>query len=205
MILRQDRIIGLYGMKGSGKTTLGNYIMKQYLNNSIRVVLYNTDLEKYSKHELLSVINPIEDNAINLEYLNKKLKEIRASSSNSMIYIRDLDAFYDKATSLSKSSAEIKDISTRGRHTRNGLIYESKQPRYIPAKLISNTDLFFIGNFTEKEDLLRFKSLSGNILYHLPMHSFLMIDRWDMSKKIIVYDTKSDSIKIIQKLENIGD
>jgi len=193
MKLTQDRIIGLYGMKGSGKTVLGNAIA-EFLSKYVKVIIYNTDLEPIAKNKNIEVYNPYSVNATDIDMLNSWLAKTRANNPNSVIYVRDLDAFFDKNTSLSKYSKELKDISTRGRHTRNGFIYESKQPKYIPLKLISNTDLFFISNFTEADDLTHLKSLaSSKELTAIPVqsHIFLMIDRWDNSKKYVKYDINS--------------
>ncbi len=199
MELNVERIIGLYGMKGSGKTTLGRYFMDFYLKHGVKVILYNTDFETETPKANLEIFKPIEENAISLDYLNRKLKEFRATNTNTMIYIRDLDAFFDKNTSLSKASAELKDISTRGRHSRTGLIYESKQPRYIPAKLISNTDLFFIGNFAEAEDLRRFKFIGNtDILTTLPPHIFFIYDRWTGEKYVGGLNLKENKIKVVK-------
>ena len=201
MKITQDRIIGLYGMKGSGKTVLGNAIT-QFLSKYVKVIIYNTDLEPISKNNNITVYNPYDTNATDIQTLNTWLKKTRATNPNAVIYIRDLDAFFDKNTSLSKYSKELKDISTRGRHTRNGFIYESKQPKYIPLKLISNTDLFFISNFTEADDIAHLKSLaSAKELTAIPVqsHIFLMIDRWDNSKKYVKLDLKTGKLAIIYK------
>jgi len=205
MKLTQDRIIGLYGMKGSGKTLLGNAIA-EFLSKYVKVIIYNTDLEPISKNNKIEVYNPYSTDATDIEALNIWLKKIRANNPNAVIYIRDLDAFFDKNTSLSKYSKELKDISTRGRHTRNGFIYESKQPKYIPLKLISNTDLFFISNFTEADDLAHLKSLANpKELTAIPVqsHIFLMIDRWDNSKKYVKLDLKTNKLQVIYNVGSV--
>ena len=199
MKLTQDRIIGLYGMKGSGKTLLGNAIA-EFLSKYVKVIIYNTDLEPISKNNKIEVYNPYSTDATDIEALNIWLKKIRANNPNAVIYIRDLDAFFDKNTSLSKYSKELKDISTRGRHTRNGFIYESKQPKYIPLKLISNTDLFFISNFTEADDLTHLKSLANpKELTAIPVqsHIFLMIDRWNNTKKYVRLNLALNKLEIV--------
>jgi hypothetical protein len=201
MKLTQDRIIGLYGMKGSGKTILGNNIV-EFLSKYVKVIIYNTDLEPIKKNTNIEVYNPYTTDATDMKQLNSWLKKVRAKNSNAVIYIRDLDAFFDKGTSLSKYAKEIKDISTRGRHTRNGFIYESKQPKYIPLKLISNTDLFFVSNFTESDDVLHLKSLANREeLKAIPVssHIFLMIDRWDNTKKYVRYNIQTKQLEIIYK------
>ena len=199
MKLTQDRIIGIYGMKGSGKSVLGNAIT-QFLSKYVKVIIYNTDLEHIPTNKNIEVYNPYSTDATDLSTLNIWLKKTRANNPNAVIYVRDLDAFFDKNTSLSKYSKELKDISTRGRHTRNGFIYESKQPKYIPLKLISNTDLFFISNFTEADDLIHLKSLAKpQELTAIPVqsHIFLMIDRWDNTKKYVRLNMATNKLEVV--------
>ena len=82
-----------------------------------------------------------------------------------MLVIDDLDLFYDGNSSLSVKSKEIKNLFSNGRHQRVGCIWISKALKYIPKKVISNTDVFYIGNFIEiSADLFSILGDSGSFL-----------------------------------------
>ena len=222
MDVQQGRIIGLFGMKGSGKTTLTRYIIRLYNELlGIRAVIYDTDYEdlemlenalgkdkvrigEMNNYGMNTYFIPDIKKSDNLAYLNESLKKIRAKHTNILLVVRDLDVFFDANTSMNKSAKELKDLSSRGRHTNTAFLYESKQPKYIPKKLISNTDLFFISQFAERDDIRAFKSIARSTeLISMSKTYFIMIDRLTSERQVIRYD--GQGLKKIMVLPQLTD
>ncbi|MEM4067777.1 MAG: hypothetical protein QXV17_13050, partial [Candidatus Micrarchaeaceae archaeon] len=102
-IINTDRIIGVYAKPRYGKTNLIANLLKVICKEWY--VLYldlNYERPKYqglSFNKHLAFVNPPEEHATDLEALTKFIREARAAATNFFIYVEDLDAYFDKATS----------------------------------------------------------------------------------------------------------
>ena len=200
--INQDRIIGVFAPSGYGKSVLVASLIDKIAEKG-RVIWYDTDLEqyKYSFNNNVKFFKPDIQRKDELRYLNEFIAGLRAETTDIYLVVDDLDKFFDANTSLSKASVELKNLSSASRHQRIAFIYCSKQPRYIPAKLISNTNLFYIGQFSEYGDLQKFKPMLNkrDILYEgkntdsfavikvlkKDRHEFIEYDRWTNTIKVI--------------------
>jgi len=160
--LNQALRIGILARSGYGKTRLVRQLIpmasKQMPN--VLFIYYNTDFENLPELKGLKnvkIFTPDKEKNDDLKYLNDFILNIRSKYSNVMLIIDDIDLFFDGNSSLSLKSKELKQLFSNGRHQRIGCIWISKQLAFIPKKIISNTDLFYLGNFVEQQDLERLK------------------------------------------------
>ena len=196
--LNQSRKITIMGDSGSGKTTLLKNILDT-LSKKWVCYIYNTDYEIFKMSDMVKPIKPDYSKNDSLDYLGDIINTLRAKKSNFVFAITDLDKFYDKSSALSYSSEPIKDLYGTGRHQRILTIIESKQPRYIPSKILANTNLFYISKFTEQEDARRLKSyVDIKIISKLKKYEFLEYDKWTGESRIIRLD--NNNIKVIKEL-----
>ena len=196
--LNQSRKITIMGDSGSGKTTLLKNIIDT-LSKKWVCYIYNTDYEIFKMSDMVKPIKPDYSKNDSLDYLGDIINTLRAKKSNFVFAITDLDKFYDKSNALSYSSEPIKDLYGTGRHQRILTIIESKQPRYIPSKILANTNLFYISKFTELEDARRLKSyVDIKVISKLNKYEFLEYDKWSGQSRIIRLD--NDNIKVIKEL-----
>ncbi len=196
--LNQSRKITIMGDSGSGKTTLLKNILDT-LSKKWVCYIYNTDYEIFKMSDMVKPIKPDYSKNDSLDYLGDIINTLRAKKSNFVFAITDLDKFYDKSNALSYSSEPIKDLYGTGRHQRILTIIESKQPRYIPSKILANTNLFYISKFTEQEDARRLKSyVDIKVISKLNKYEFLEYDKWSGQSRIIRLD--NDNIKVIKEL-----
>lgn len=186
MELNQSLRIGILASSGYGKTYLTQSLIKQLAtqHKEIKYIYYNTDFESLDMIKPLKnviIFKPDKEFNDDLSYLNKFILEIRSKYSNIMLIIDDLDLFYDGNSSLSVKSKEIKNLFSNGRHQRVGCIWISKALKYIPKKVISNTDVFYIGNFVEKDDIDRLRGfVDVELIRKLTKPVFLRYDRRDL-------------------------
>lgn len=190
-----DRKIGLFAPSGYGKTHLAKALIKKIADSGITVYIYDTDYE-YSQdkafidHVNVIIHSPILKDLHSLRHLNNYLKVIRTNSKNAFVYIVDLDLFYDKATSNSFDNSELKLIASAGRHQRLGLIYEAKQTAFIPTKLISNTNLFYIGQFSTPTDMKKLSNIVSTEEFaqlDRAKHEFWEVDAlYNTKRKVII-------------------
>lgn len=186
MELNQALRIGILASSGYGKTYLTQTLIKQMAtqHKEIKYIYYNTDFESLPMiRGLKNVIIFEPDKELNddLGYLNTFILDMRSKYSNCMLIIDDLDLFFDGNSSMSLKSKELKNLFSNGRHQRFGCIWMSKALKYIPKKVISNTDVFFIGNFVEKDDIDRLRGFVDiNIIRKLTKPVFLRYDRRDL-------------------------
>lgn len=191
--LNTDRIIGVYAKARYGKTNLIANILKR-ITQDWYVIMYDINYEQpkfrglsFNKHLIFHT--PEERNANKLEQLNKFIKDMRTKSSNFFIYIEDLDSFFDDATSLSKDAFELKDLVGRGGHQRVGFIYAAKQPRVIPLKVISATNLMYLGKFQQQDDVQALRNYAtAQQLSTLENRYFIEYDDWTNQKTRIKAD-----------------
>lgn len=190
------------GDSGSGKTTLLTYLALN-VSKKWSVYIYNTDYENFPIKDNLIPIKPDYNKVDDIEYLGYVINGLRAKYNNFCIIITDLDKFYDKTISTSKKSEPIKDLYGTGRHQRILTIIESKQPRYIPSKILANTNLFYISKFTEIEDVKRLKNYADvDTLKSLKLHEFVEVDKWTGSVRIVKLNANTGKFDIIRDVNN---
>lgn len=185
-----DSKIGIFAQSGYGKTYLATEIISFICNHGGRVVVYDTDYNdrryKWSSLPNCKVFSPKNSLATSPAYLNSFIKELRAKYTNFFIFIDDIDVFFNKSSVLSSLFEELKDISSRGRHSRIGLIYTTKTAFYIPSQLVQNTNIFYVGSFpTTKsiKSLIEFISYSDIESLNKEKHEFLEVDIMSNAKK----------------------
>lgn len=185
-----DRKIGVFAPSGYGKTYLIKNLLSS-INPSTKIIIYDTDYEdsKYKYSEIgkhVIVFKPDYKYGKKLSYLNDFLENIRGKYTNAIIFVDDLDVFFDEASSMSFEASQLKDIASTGRHQRIGIIYASKQMTYIPTKLMGNTNLFYIGKFTTTRDVDKLKNwVSSDEINSLnpSEHEFWEFDGFTSSKR----------------------
>lgn len=191
MELNQALRIGVLASSGYGKTYLTQNLIKQLANQNktIKYIYFNTDFESLEMIKGLKnviIFQPDKELNDDLQYLNQWILEMRSKYTNCMLVIDDLDLFYDGNSSLSVKSKEIKNLFSNGRHQRVGCIWISKALKYIPKKVISNTDVFYIGNFVEKDDVDRLRGfVNVDIVKKLTKPVFMRYDRRDLPSERI--------------------
>ncbi len=194
--LNNERVIGIFAPSGYGKT----YLLMEILKNiKTPIIYYDTDGEidkikaNLEQHNINALIfsPPNDERSTDLNYLNEWILGLRAKYSNIFVVIDDLDLFFDAKTSISQSSKQLLNIASTSRHQRIGIIYCAKQLKYIPLKLISNTNLFYIGNFIEQGDLARVNPLikpfdARNLKKYSSANpsEFVKLDRWAGIKEL---------------------
>lgn len=177
MEIDQSRKIMILGDSGWGKTTLMLSIINE-LASRWHVYIYNTDFEQFPITNMITPMKPDINNVSNVEYLSLVIDRMRAKFKNYVFVITDLDKFFESTSPMSKISDSLKDLYGTGRHQRILVIVETKQPRYIPSKLLANSNLFYIGKFTEQEDIRRLKGyISAEEMAQLQKHEFWEYDK----------------------------
>lgn len=184
--INQSRKIVIMADSGWGKTTLLKTIITE-LGMSYPVFIYNTDYEVMPVNKSIMPLKPDYDKVSDIKYLSLVIDRLRAKFNNFVICITDLDKFFDNTTSQNIGASGLKDLYGTGRHQRILPIIESKQPRYIPSKLLANSNLFYIGKFTEIEDVKRLKGyVTAQELSVLEPHQFIEYDKWTGNKKKVM-------------------
>ncbi len=191
-----DRIVGVYAPSRYGKT---NVLANLISTIPIPIIIFDTNLEWTKRPELIKKISgrgvlvaspQTKQQMSSIAFLNKFIKEVRNNASNIIIYIEDLEVFFNEKSNPKDFFGEIKDLAERGGHSNISLWYSSKQLKYIPRTVISNTNLFYFGSFMEREDI----NLANNLcspeydVRKINKPNFIRVDRWDMSKKIVCFD-----------------
>ncbi len=169
-----DRI-GVFGATGYGKTYLANKICEKIINKGYKVYAYNTNYEELVATETYEPPKLNKDIRTLVEWIIK----MRGGYSNIMLRIEDLDTFFNNGKFLNEYSKFILDLFDDGRHQGIGVIYTAKLLRYMPLKLLSNTNLMFIGQYTEQMDLAKVKAMGidDEIVIKLQKPIFLAYDK----------------------------
>lgn len=190
--LNTNRKIGLFAPSCYGKSYLGAKLIKSLADSGQIVYIYDTDYEFVNSdlfnHANVRVHTTTQKLIQDLRHLNNYLSVLRRNNTNAFIYIVDLDVFYDKASSNSFDNSEIKILSSMGRHQRLGMIYEAKQTAFIPTKLISNTNLFYIGKFSTSQDMKKLNNVLAEAEFaqlNRQEHEFYEIDLLNNIKRIV--------------------
>ena len=198
VVINQSRKIIILGDSGSGKTTLLKHLIDKF-SQKWPCYIYNTDYEPFKMNDRIKPIKPDYNKNDDIEYLGDIITTLRAKKNNFILAITDLDKFYDKSSVLSKKSEPIKDLYGTGRHQRIFTIVETKQPRYIPSKILANSNLFYISKFTEKEDVMRLSNYADKkVLKSINKYYFLEIDKWTMQSRIVKLE--NDELKVIKEI-----
>jgi hypothetical protein len=188
-------------MSGYGKTYLSRWLIRT-LAQRFKIIIYNTDFESFDKNPNIIVFDPDKSKVDDLEYLGDVIRKLRATTSNVILYIPDLDVFFDDKSSANRMAKELKNLASTGRHQRFGIIYESKQLQYIPRKMISNANLLFFGNFEEAGDVKALRNYATRSeITNLKKPIFLMRDRWDYTRQLV--HLEGDTLVKDSDLENV--
>ncbi len=180
--MNMTRKICIMGDTGSGKTTLLKSIITE-LSIYNKVFIYNTDYELMPISKNITPLKPDYEKSSDINYLSLVIDRLRAKMNNFVFCIIDLDKFFDNTTSNNIGAGGLKDLYGTGRHQRILTIIETKQPRYIPSKLLANSNLFYLGKFTEIEDLKRLRNYASvSELGVLHPYEFFEIDKWTGKK-----------------------
>jgi PII-like signaling protein len=194
--INQDRIIGLFAPARYGKTTgIANLVQRI----PIQVIVYDTNHEWENSPQLRGLVmsrqniliaQPKPGRERDPAFLNEFIRNVRAEMTNCFIYIEDIEVFYTGAASRNEFHGEIKDVAERGGHQRIGLIYSAKQLKYIPPALISNTNLFYFGQFMDADDVNEANGLLRPEFdtRQLTRPWFVEVDRWTSSKRKVMFE-----------------
>lgn len=199
--LSTDRKIGIFGYSGYGKSFLGAYLIGVF-STKVPVYLFNTDTEERLNSIPSKNVTAYNAKTSDIKELTKFITTIRAKKTNCMVYVTDMDIYFDGKSDYNKEVSKIKEFISRGRHQRIGLMYESKQMQFIPSKILSNTNLFLIGNFTESNDLKKLKNYATiSEIGSLTDHKFILFDRWSLTREIVHFDMNSKALVVDKVLK----
>ncbi|MEM3844878.1 MAG: hypothetical protein QXU98_04165 [Candidatus Parvarchaeota archaeon] len=198
LTLDTSRVIGLIAPQSYGKTTLLHLFAEIY-SRYINVFVFDTDFERMRTYGDLSknmhFIYPKDATMPKEVFLNETIKYIRSKYSNIAIIIEDYDKFLISRGKNTKNDA-IYTLASDSRHQRIALIYTSKTPAYIPTTLRLNTNLFFIGKFTDTANYTYIKKMlpNNNMYDTLNKHEFVMIDNYTNTYSKIKYNLDKNTI-----------
>lgn len=177
MRIKSNSRVGFFAKTDYGKTYFANEFAKVLLKTGCKVYLYNTNYEE--NMEATEITEPTGTDNTDITQLNAWIIEKRSNApANSFLWIEDLDGFFQSST-IGAKTAEIKRLFDNGRHQNVGVLYSAKNLRYIPLKLISNTDLLYVGQFAEQADLERIASIGipKRAVLSLHDHIFIKFDK----------------------------
>lgn len=180
--------------------------MLKELSSKFEIVIYNTNYEDFSdiETEHIAIFDPDKTRASSIAYLSEIIKRMRAAMNNFVLVVIDLDRFFESTTSQTIKAAELKDLWGTGGHQRILPIIESKMPKYVPAKVIDNNNLFYIGQFKDPDNQRRLKAYATpEELGALDRHQFIEIDDW--TNKRCLVEVSNGEITTIRELPDIDD
>jgi hypothetical protein len=181
--LKANSRIGFIAKSGYGKTYFADYITQQYLNAGIDCHVYNTNFEtlrcKSSKGKLYSDMPPQAVKNSSVYSLNRWLVQKRANFTNCMLRIEDMDVFFNGQGVSGSTAGVVRDLFSNGRHQGIGVIYTAKNLKYIPLSIFTNTDMFYLGQFTEQDDVERAHRIGipDNAIRNITDYVFVQFDR----------------------------
>lgn len=195
--LSTDRKIGIFAPSNYGKGWALHQILRQ-IPRDILLFIYDTDFEKdigkpkfpYAYAELPNAViftPPATAEGEALGFLGEYIAQVLARTENrpgfdyrgAFIVIPGLDLFFMHGTAASFEASSLKNLASRGRHQRTGLIYDTKRTAFIPDDLVANTNLFYFGKLTLEGDKAKVKSyVTTEDLTRLDAqtHKFLRLD-----------------------------
>lgn len=182
MKLNTNRVVGLYAPQNSGKTHLASWLVSLVPTN-IPVYVYDTNFERLTAYpqntrNIKFIRSPNPSDQENPAFLDMAILHLRSKSSNFFIVIEDIDKIVSATKSIETS--ELFKLASDSRHQRIGIIYATKEPTNIPKILRSNTNLYFIGNFIEPQNVKTLTQIVDKAtLTHLKQRQFIMLDRFD--------------------------
>jgi ABC-type dipeptide/oligopeptide/nickel transport system ATPase component len=161
----KDRVLGIFGKSGSGKSVLTSKILQskmvKEINKKVIVVSATPNLyidKKYFDYKisefekipkLFASIENGEKAFINI--INEKILNVIALEcllrKNFLLVLDDVDGY------LTKYNKKLEFILTYHRHKLLSMIYITRRPQNIPPLLILNTHMSFSFKFTEPNSL----------------------------------------------------
>jgi hypothetical protein len=203
--INQDRGICVVASKRYGKTTLLRSLLAE-LSQKYTVIIYNTNYENFDdiKNDNLAAFEPDPKRVHSIEYLSKVIKTLRAHQSNFVIVIIDIDAFFEGIGTMTIKADELRDLYGTGGHQRILPIIEVKAPKYVPTKILDNSNLFYIGNFRDLDNQDRLRNYaSREELSSLDRHQFIEVDSWTGRRCLV--QVQNGEIITLRELNNMGD
>ena len=161
----KDRVLGIFGKSGSGKSVLTSNILQSELTKNLnkKIIFVSATKNLYIDNKFFNYkitnsdqiqilfkkiqngerafINVINEKILNIIALECLLRK------NFLLVLDDVDGY------LSKHNKKLEFILTYHRHKLLSIIYITRRPQNIPPLLILNTHMSFCFKFTEPNSL----------------------------------------------------
>jgi hypothetical protein len=180
--------MSIYGKKGSGKSVMANWWIKQFK----RVIIYDT-MSCFDNEDFIYVYSLKKFEKLVKEIINQELIEFKIclrllpddfERVNKILYfsIRDIVYVIDEIQAYASARSipyYFNLLITTGRHKRISIITITQRPSNIPNTILSNTDYLIIFETNLKRDLdifATFKYCSVEKIQTLQDYEFYFID-----------------------------
>lgn len=175
MISKKGEIIGIFGIKGHGKTSmirtlirprprvlilddgLGDYDGAAVAPNAAIAAMFLRDRERF-RVVFGDIDKPYEENAADAIGLTKAYVESMADHDLDVTLVIDEADLYASGRNI---SAGLRNGISRGRHWNLSIIYASRRPAEVHTLLPSQTERFIIFRTREPSDIRYLRSFIG--------------------------------------------
>ena len=156
--MKRNKIFGVFGRKGSGKS----HKIKKMISKYARVLVYDTMdeytemLAFYTWDELVSYLEKHKEGTFKCAYIPKDVKNDITKFCNAALIVGDCLTVIEEAD-LVCNPAKIQDgfnsLMRRGRHSNVDIVFVSQRPYGINRLLTSQSDELICFKMNEKRDI----------------------------------------------------
>jgi DNA helicase HerA-like ATPase len=155
----QDKVMGIFGKSGSGKSTAIKKILNSNVINKNKKLVYISPVAtpndlydfKYKANnvdDIMKYFDKIQNSeSILINVASEKILQLVLMQcmirQNCTIFADDLDGY------LSKNNSRILHLLTYHRHKKLSLVYVTRRPQSLPNLLITNTHTALVFKFTD--------------------------------------------------------
>jgi len=187
----ENRIIGIFGKKGTGKTTLMKALyLSAWATTEKKIVVIDT-LHQFDGLELENVIFIRYDDDDKINQALEKIYDV----GNVALFFDELDMF---STAVDYQKSILRKLFRYARNKNIDVVYTAKRISNVNKDSISNTDIIYVFQTTEQNDLRRLKAVFDIEQEHIIMlkkFEYLKIDlNYQQISKGSITETERDII-----------
>lgn len=155
----QDKVMGIFGKSGSGKSTAIKKILNSNVINKNKKLVYITPVQvdkdlynfNYQAKDIDSIMKGFDKiqsgQSILIDIANEKILKVVLLQcllrQNFVIIADDIDGY------MSKNNQRIIHLLTYHRHKKVSFVYVTRRPQSLPNLLLTNTHTALIFKFTD--------------------------------------------------------